>query len=282
SLDIYMSTLNAYFAGPGSSESYYYGDMTVYDGFSAFSKLEINSGVANVYLIGTCNRQRVDYTIAQLLQANLKQYPAIQYVKVYDQAGQTQNPDGSGDSVPLCLDPGYNPAPTPSLTPTPTVTRTPTHTATPTLTRQPSVTPLYNKFNVYFASNYHLSIHQPPYLVNGVRYARSIYSLYNSVLDEYFKGPGSTEYTYYGYRALYDGFTGYTKVEIDDDIARVYLKGACLRQRADFGLADLLDANLKQFPAIHYVKLYDADGQTADPDGISDSLPVCLMATVGP
>ncbi len=281
SLNIYQETLNAYFTGPGASESYY-GDITIYDGFSGYSKLEITDGVARVFLIGECHRQRLTYTIAQLIQVNLKQYPVIQSVKIYDQGGQTQNPDGSGDSVPLCLDPSYNPTPTPTLSATPTLTRTPTRTLTPTKTRLPTNTPFYNKVNVYFASNYRLSIHQPPYLVNGIRYARSIYSVYNVVLDEFFKGPGATEYSSLGYRALYDGFTGYDRVEIDGDVARVYLKGVCQRQRPDYGIADLINANLRQFPAIHFVKLYDQNGQTTDPDGTSNSLPQCLQSTPTP
>lgn len=282
SISIYEQTLNAYFTGPGSTESYYYGDMTISDGFTGYSKLEITDGVARVYLLGECRRQRVTYTIAQLIQVNLKQYPVVQSVKIYDQAGQTQNPDGAGDSVPLCLDPSYNPTPTPTLSPTPTLTRTPTITRTPTKTRLPTNTPYYNKVNIYFASSYRLSIHQQPYLVFGIRYERSNLSVYNAVLDEYFKGPGSTEYVSYGWRALYDGFTGYDRIEITDDVARVYLRGVCLRQRPDYGIADLLTANLKQFPAIHFVKLYDQNGQTADPDGISDSLPACLQLTPTP
>ena len=282
SLDIYQETLNAYFTGPGSSESYYYGDTTIYDGFTGYSKLEISDGVARVYLIGVCSRQRISYTIAQLLQVNLKQYPIVQAVKVYNQEGETLNPDGPGDSVPFCLDPSYNPTVTPTLSRTPTLTRTPTRTPTPTKTRPPTNTPTYNLVKVYFASNYRLSIHQQPYLVNGVRYARSIYSVYNVVLDEFFKGPGATEYTSYGYRALYDGFTGYDRIEIENDVARVYLKGTCQRQRSDYGIAELINANLRQFPAIHFVKIYDENGQTTDPGGITDSLPACLLVLPTP
>lgn len=276
SFDIYRATLNEYFKGPGSTEIYSYGDMAIYDGFIGYTRLDVQDGTARVYLAGTCSRQRRDYTIAQLLQANLRQYPAIQAIKIYDENGQTQNPDGPGDSVPLCLDPSYNPTPTVTPTRTPTLTRAPSRTPTPSQTRLPSPTPLYNKFNVYFASGYRLSINQPPYEVHGVRYARSFTSVYNAVLDEYFKGPGWTEFFAYGYRAVNDGFTGYSKIVINDDIARVYLKGACKRERNDFTIAQLIQLNLKQFAAIHYVKIYDQDSLTEDPDGISDSLPTCL------
>ena len=41
------------------------------------------------------------------------------------------------------------------------------------------------------------------------------------VLNQFFKGPGSTEYYSYGWRAIYhNGFTGYTKVEFSGDTVR--------------------------------------------------------------
>jgi hypothetical protein len=271
-----MAVLDQYFLGPGGTERYTYGDVAFYDGFIGYTKLEVKDGIASVYLAGHCARQRPDYTIAQLIQANLKQFPAVQFVKIYDQNGQTQNPDGASDSIPLCLDPSYNPTPTPTPTRTATLTRLPSRTPTITQTRRPTLTPLYNKFNVYFASGPRLAINQPPYEVSGVRYARSFYSRYRAVLDEYFKGPGWTEYFSYGYRAIYDGFTGYNKVEVSDDIVRVYLNGTCKRERKDYTIAQLIQVNLKQFPEIHYVKIYDQAGVTEDPDGISDSVPLCL------
>jgi hypothetical protein len=201
-------------------------------------------------------------------------------VRIYDQNGQTQNPDANSDSIPLCLDPSYNPTPTITPTPTLTLTRVPTLTRTATQTRLPSPTPLYNKFNIYFASRYRLSINQPPYEVVGLRYARSYYSRYNAVLDEYFKGPGWTEYFSYGYRAIYDGFTGYSQILVDNDILQVYLKGTCKRERSDFTIAQLIQDNLKQFPEVHHVKIFDQAGLTEDPSGISDSVPSCLDLSI--
>ena len=96
------------------------------------------------------------------------------------------------------------------------------------------------------------------------------------VLNEYFKGPGSTEYFTYGWRAIYDGFTGYSRVEFSGDMARVYLTGACAPARTDFTIANLLILNLKQFPIVQFVKIYDANGATEFSDGAVDSIPVCL------
>ena len=50
----------------------------------------------------------------------------------------------------------------------------------------------------------------------GYRYAASNLSFPKFVLDEYFKGPGYTEYYDYGWRALFNGFTGYSKLEVRD------------------------------------------------------------------
>ncbi len=98
-----------------------------------------------------------------------------------------------------------------------------------------------------------------------------------SALNEYFKGPGATEKYYYGWIALYDGFTGYSKLDITGGVARVYLTGSCMPENKNFTIANLLMLNLKQFPEIQFVKIYDQNGTTQDPDGLSDSIPACLQ-----
>jgi hypothetical protein len=55
-----------------------------------------------------------------------------------------------------------------------------------------------------------------------------------TVLDEYFKGPGAYEKTYYGYVGLYNGFTGYSRFELRDGVAHVYLSGACQAGASDY------------------------------------------------
>ena len=50
---------------------------------------------------------------SNLINLNLKQFPEVQFVKIYDANGQTQNPDGRSDSEPLCLSEVYTPPPKP-------------------------------------------------------------------------------------------------------------------------------------------------------------------------
>jgi hypothetical protein len=115
-----------------------------------------------------------------------------------------------------------------------------------------------------------------PFEVNGVRWIKTSPFMGPAVLNEYFKGPGYTEYYTYGWRSLYNGFTGYSKVELNGNIAYVYLTGTCATVRKDFTIADLLRLNLKQFPNVQFVKIFDENGATEFPEGAMDSIPVCL------
>ena len=268
-----QGALNEYFKGPGATERYFYGWIGVYNGFTGYSRLEINNGVANVYLTGRCTSEGKEFNIADLLRLNLKQFPEIRSVKVYDENGQTQNPAGESDSEPICLSQFFTPTITPSRTPTPTRTATPTRT--PTNTPRPSPTPLYIKVNVDFINNYRFINNLPPFEVAGVRWARTN-NIYGTVLTEYFKGPGSTERYTFGWIAIYNGFTGYSRLDAVNGIARVYLTGQCEASTNPYTIADILTYNLKQFPEIQYVKIYDENGLTRDPFGLSDSEPVCL------
>jgi murein DD-endopeptidase MepM/ murein hydrolase activator NlpD len=165
---------------------------------------------------------------------------------------------------------------TPTSTQTPTRTPTVTRTPTPTRTRIPTATPAYKLIKVYFVNKFRYENNLPPFEVNGVRWAHSN-MLPQSALNEYFKGPGSTERFTYGWIALYNGFTGYSKLEIRDGVAHVFLTGTCTSEGRDFSIANLLMSTLKQFPEIQFVKVYDENGNTQDPDGLSDSIPACLQ-----
>jgi hypothetical protein len=129
---------------------------------------------------------------------------------------------------------------------------------------------------VYFVNKFRYTNDLPPFEVNGVRWARSNV-LPQSALNEYFKGPGATEKYTYGWIALYSGFTGYSKLEIRDGVAHVYLTGTCAPERRDFNIANLIMDTLKQFPEIQFVKIYDENGTTQNPNGLSDSIPACLQ-----
>jgi hypothetical protein len=125
-------------------------------------------------------------------------------------------------------------------------------------------------------SKYRLENNLPPFEVAGKRWARTN-NVVGTVLDEYFKGPGSTERFTYGWIAIYNGFTGYSRLEVVNSIARVYLVGQCEPSTAPINVVNVLTRNLKQFPQIQYVKIYDENGLTRDPFGLSDSAPVCLQ-----
>jgi hypothetical protein len=116
----------------------------------------------------------------------------------------------------------------------------------------------------------------PPFERAGVRWARTN-NIYGTLLDEYFKGPGATEKYSYGWIALYNGFTGYSKFELVNGVANIYLKGTCDRGNATYTIANLLTYNFKQFPEVKFVKIYDENGTTQDPTGLSDSIPACLQ-----
>jgi hypothetical protein len=165
---------------------------------------------------------------------------------------------------------------TATFTVTPSRTRTPTRTITPTHTRRPTVTPQYRLIDVYFVNRLRYEANAPPFVVTGDRWARSN-MLPQTALNEYFKGPGSTERFSFGWIALYNGFTGYSRLEIRDGVAHVYLTGTCTPNGRDFNIADLIMLNLKQFPEIRFVKIYDENGTTQTPDGLSDSIPACLQ-----
>jgi Peptidase family M23 len=170
------------------------------------------------------------------------------------------------------------PSRTRTPTPTRTATRTPTVTRTPTATRTriPTATPQYTLIDLYLVNKFRYENNLPPFVVTGDRWARSD-RLPQSALDEYFKGPGSTERFSFGWIALYNGFTGYSRLDIHDKVAHVFLTGTCIPDGRDFNIADLIMLNLKQFPEIQFVKIYDENGNTQNPDGLSDSVPACLQ-----
>ncbi len=98
------AVLTQMFLGPTETEKAN-GLAAYFSGTNGFSKLTIENGVARVYLTGTCNSQGGTYTIANLIETNLKQFSEIQWIKIYDQNGETENPDGQTGSIPYCLEP---------------------------------------------------------------------------------------------------------------------------------------------------------------------------------
>jgi spore germination protein GerM len=98
------AVLTQLFLGPTEAEKAQ-GLAVILSGTTGFRDLTIEDGIARVYLTGTCASQGSTYTIANLIFANLKQFPEIQWIKIYDQNNETERPDGQTDSIPLCLEP---------------------------------------------------------------------------------------------------------------------------------------------------------------------------------
>ncbi len=135
--NIVNAVLDEFFKGPGDVERNQ-GLAVINNGFTGYSKLVIENGGAYVYLTGNCQPNGTLYTIARPLMLNLKQFPEIQFVKIYDQFGNTLQPAVRVDSVPACLGPTF----IPTAAPLAASTSTPTPLLTTTLTPQPTTTPL--------------------------------------------------------------------------------------------------------------------------------------------
>lgn len=74
-------------------------------GATGFSGLSIEDGIARVSLVGGCDSQGSTMTVGNLIVPTLKQFPTVDHVKIYGPDGDTDSPDGPGDSIPACLNP---------------------------------------------------------------------------------------------------------------------------------------------------------------------------------
>jgi Fe-S cluster biogenesis protein NfuA len=127
------------------------------------------------------------------------------------------------------------------------------------------------------------------YFTNTTRYAQGIQPFETPVLrrlpasafrpqallEEYFRGPTQSEQAL-DLQAITSGFTGVRSVELVDGYAHVYLEGACQSSGATYTIAQPILRNLAQFPEIEFVKIYDGNGDTGDPESKGHSIPICL------
>ena len=72
---------------------------------TTFDDLSIESGIARVRLVGGCSSGGSTVTIAGSIMPSLRQFASVDWVKIYDPAGDTASPTGSSDSIPDCLNP---------------------------------------------------------------------------------------------------------------------------------------------------------------------------------
>lgn len=98
------SALDRLFAGPLPTERRT-GLRLVRSEARSFTDLEITDGVARVRLLGGCDSRGSTVTIAGSLMPTLRQFPTVDWVKVYGPGGHTADPTGPSDSIPDCLNP---------------------------------------------------------------------------------------------------------------------------------------------------------------------------------
>jgi hypothetical protein len=99
-----QGALNAIFAGPTAAERAR-GLATVRSGATGATRQRITDGVAYVRLRGNPASHGATVTVATLITATLKEFPSVDYVKLYDPGGHTQHPAGRRDSIPASLEP---------------------------------------------------------------------------------------------------------------------------------------------------------------------------------
>lgn len=98
------TVLEEFFKGPTHTEREL--DLeAITSGFTGMRSFELKDGYAHVYLEGSCHSLGATYTVAQPILRNLAQFPDIQYVKIYDEHGSTNDSQSAGHSIPLCLEP---------------------------------------------------------------------------------------------------------------------------------------------------------------------------------
>ena len=72
---------------------------------TGFADLVTADGVARIRLTGGCNSDGSTVTIAGEIMPTLRQFASVDWVKIFDPAGNTGDPTGNRDSVPACLEP---------------------------------------------------------------------------------------------------------------------------------------------------------------------------------
>jgi hypothetical protein len=92
------------FAGPTPAERAA-GLRFLASGATGFSNLAIGGRIARVRLTGGCNSGGSTESIAGEIFPTLRQFSTVDFVKIYDPSGRTEQPTGAVDSIPACLEP---------------------------------------------------------------------------------------------------------------------------------------------------------------------------------
>jgi hypothetical protein len=98
------AALHALFAGPTPQERAA-GLRLVTSHAWGFDDLQIAAGIARVRLTRGCNSNGSTITVAGEIAPTLRQFPTVDWVKIYGPGGHTEQPTGAVDSIPFCLEP---------------------------------------------------------------------------------------------------------------------------------------------------------------------------------
>jgi hypothetical protein len=131
------------------------------------------------------------------------------------------------------------------------------------------------RVQVYFMDENRFADGTEPYEVAVAREIHPDAFIPRLALQAYFDGPTPEEYQQ-GLRVVKSNCTGFSDFYIEDEVAHVFLTGPCTSGGSTYTIANPVMLTLKQFPEIRFVKLYDAEGQTGTPEGLSDSIPFSL------
>lgn len=99
-----LLAVQAYFDGPTEEEKAQ-GLTAVLSGCTGFTDLRIEDRVAHLRLEGPCTSGGSTYTIAQPIIKTLRQFDEIDFIKLYDAQGKTEQPGLRTDSIPFVLEP---------------------------------------------------------------------------------------------------------------------------------------------------------------------------------
>jgi hypothetical protein len=126
----------------------------------------------------------------------------------------------------------------------------------------------------YFLNTHRFAVGQAPYTQAVYRPVIPPATAFGS-MQRLFAGPTQPELTS-GLRFVSSGATGFKNLTIRDGVARVQLTGRVSSVGSAFTIASEIMPTLKQFPSVHWVKIYDQNGHTERPSGHSDSIPFSL------
>jgi hypothetical protein len=98
------AVLHSLFAGPTTDETAT-GLRLVRSRAWGFDDLRIANGIARLRLTRGCGSGGSTITVANEIVPTLKQFPSVDWVKIYGPGGHTEQPNGPVDSIPTCLEP---------------------------------------------------------------------------------------------------------------------------------------------------------------------------------